>query len=109
MKQCIHMAKNSAKRFLSIRLSQDEFDKIQQHLQKSTCRSLTEYAKKLLTREPVIVRIRDQSREDILHRLGVIKSLLEDIPEKIPPDLKMHLLDVFYGISLSLREIAKTC
>jgi hypothetical protein len=98
---------SDAKRFLSIRLSQDEFDKVQHHFQRSTCRSLTEYVKKVLTREPVIVKTRDQTREDILHRLGVIKSLLETIPDKVSPDLNIHFLDLFHDIHFSLREIAK--
>jgi hypothetical protein len=101
--------KSEEKRFLSIRLSQDEFDKIQHHLQQSACRSLTEYAKKVLTREPVIVKVRDQSREDILHRLGVIKSLLESVPDKIAPNSNGQLLNLFRYITDSLHEIAKKC
>jgi hypothetical protein len=103
------MTKNSAQRFLSIRLSQDEFDKIQHHLQKSACRSLTEYAKKVLTREPVIVKVRDQTREDILHRLGVIKSLLDSVPDKTALHLDAGLPYLFAEIKNSFREIAKKC
>ena len=97
------------KRFLSIRLSQDEFDKIQHLLHQSTCRSLTEYAKKVLTRQPVIIKLRDQSREDILHRLGVIKSLLDSLPAKTATNLNAQPLDQLAEINLSLREIAKKC
>lgn len=97
------------KRFLSIRLSQDEFDKIQQHLRQSTCRSLTEYAKKVLTRHPVIVRTRDQTREDILHRLGIIRSILDTIPAKMPPNVDARHLDLLRQINVYFREIAQKC
>lgn len=104
------MINNSAKRFLSIRLSQDEFDKIQHHLQQSTCRSLTEYVKKVLTRQPVIMKVRDQSREEILHRLGVIKGLMDTLPDKLGPHFNnTQFIHLHYEIHISLREIAKEC
>jgi len=102
--------KSEAKRFLSIRLSQDEFDKVQHYLQQSTCRSLTEYAKKTLTRQPVTVKVRDQTREDILHELGMIRSLLNKMPgspdpSKVDPNVMSFVAEIY----CCFREIAKKC
>lgn len=97
-----------AKRFLSIRLSQNEFDKVQQHFQQSACRSLTEYVKKVLTHQPVIIKVRDQSRAEILHDLGVIKSLLQRLPvsgANVDPDVLSIILELHFYFS----EIVKKC
>ena len=72
-------------RFLSIRLSPEEFDEVYRQLQKTTCRSLTEYAKKLLTNKPITVKVRDQTREDMLQQLGLIKSRLDTLIGKQEP------------------------
>lgn len=100
---------SEAKRFLSIRLTQDQFDNIRDHLQRSACRSLTEYAIKVLTQQPVIIKVRDQTREDILHQLGVIKSLLEHLRDDPSANSKGHVLSIVPEIRLYLHEIAEKC
>ncbi len=54
------------KRFLSVRLTSEELEEVKQHSQTSTCRSLTEYVKKVLTKKPVTVKVRNQSQDDLL-------------------------------------------
>lgn len=100
------MSNVPGKRFLSIRLSQEEFDKVQVHLERSACRSLTEYVKKVLTRQPVIIKLRDQSREEVLHRLGVIKSQLDGISGVVVDPAVLGLLK---EIKTSIREIGEKC
>lgn len=100
--------KSEAKRFLSIRLSQDEFEKVRHHLQQSTCRSQTEYVRKVLTNQPVTIKVRDQAREDILHELGVIKSLLKRLPVS-GATVDADVLNLIREIKLTFREIEKKC
>jgi hypothetical protein len=105
----IPMTENPAPavRFLSIRLSEDEYKEVYGHLQQSACRSLTEYVKKVLTNKPVTVKIRDQSREDLLQQLVLIKTRLETLIDKGQngQSLQNEIID----IKQSIREIADKC
>jgi hypothetical protein len=103
------MTDNPTTRFLSIRLSADEYKEVYQHLQQSTCRSLTEYVKKVLTSKPVTVKVRDQSREEILQQLILIKSRLEALVEKAAPSDAEQLLREVTEIKSSIRQIAEKC
>lgn len=96
-------------RFLSIRLSPEEYAEVYQHLQQSTCRSLTEYVKKVLTNKPVTFKVRDQSREDILHQLTLIKSRLEALVDKASPADAAQLLQEAADIKSTIRQIAEKC
>ena len=103
------MTGNPSTRFLSIRLSTEEFDEVYQHLQQSTCRSLTEYVKKVLTQKPVTVKVRDQTREDVLQQLILIKSRLEALLEKVVPHDMPSLQHEITEIKSSIRQIADKC
>ena len=96
-------------RFLSIRLSPEEYAEVYQHLQQSTCRSLTEYVKKVLTTKPVTFKVRDQSREDVLQQLTLIKSRLETLVDKSSPADADHLLREVADIKTTIRQIAEKC
>jgi gas vesicle protein len=103
------MTENPSTRFVSIRLSPDEFKDVYQHLQESTCRSLTEYAKKLLTNKPVIVKVRDQSREDVLQQLTLIKTRLDSLLDKAEPGEQEALQREIAEIKSAIRQIAEKC
>jgi len=102
-------ATTTTTRFLSIRLSPEEYAEVYQHLQQSTCRSLTEYVKKVLTNKPVTFKVRDQSREDILHQLTLIKSRLDTLVDKTSPADAAHLLTEVADIKSTIRQIAEKC
>jgi hypothetical protein len=103
------VSSTSTTRFLSIRLSTEEYAEVYQHLQQSTCRSLTEYVKKVLTSKPVTVKIRDQSREEILQQLTLIKSRLETLVDKTSPADAEHLFQEVADIKSTIRQIAEKC
>jgi hypothetical protein len=103
------MTENPSTRFVSIRLSPDEFKDVYQHLQDSTCRSLTEYAKKLLTNKPVLVKVRDQSREDVLQQLILIKTRLDSLLDKATPQEQESLQGEISEIKSAIRQIAEKC
>jgi hypothetical protein len=103
------MTQPETKRFLSIRLTPKEFQEVQRHLHSSACQSLTEYAKKVLTNKPVVIKVRDQSKDDILECLINIKNkltLLEDqLPEKPDPQMTEEIKE----IRITLQNIYQLC
>lgn len=76
------LRKDENVRFLSIRLTVSEMETIDNLLGKTTCRSLTEYAKKVLTRKPVVVNIRNQSMDELLEAMIDVKNQLEFLANK---------------------------
>jgi hypothetical protein len=70
------------KRFLSVRLSSEELEEVKQHSQSASCRSLTEYVKKVLTKKPVTVKVRNQSQDDLLAVMIGIKNRLDQLAEQ---------------------------
>ncbi|HUB59110.1 MAG TPA: hypothetical protein VL978_00330 [Puia sp.] len=70
------------KRFLSVRLTSEELEEVKLHSQSSSCRSLTEYVKKVLTKKPVTVKVRNQSQDDLLAAMIGIKDRLDRWAEK---------------------------
>jgi hypothetical protein len=85
------MAEAVKKRFISVRLTEAEFQKVQKLIRSSACHSLTEYVKKILLNKPVVIKVRDQAKDDILECLINIKNklaLIEDqAAEKDGPQL----------------------
>src|ERR1700677_323959 len=70
------------KRFLSVRLSSEELEEVYQLSKSSTCRSLTEYVKKVLTKKPVTVKVRNESQDDLLAAMIGIKNRLDQLVEQ---------------------------
>jgi hypothetical protein len=70
------------KRFLSVRLSSEELEEVKQYSQTSSCRSLTEYVRKVLTKKPVTVKVRNQSQDDLLAVYIGIKNRLDQFDEE---------------------------
>ena len=86
------MSNKEAKRFLSVRLSADELQEVYNHQHESTCRSLTEYVKKVLIGKPVTMKVRDESKEDTLEQLIAIKNRLDTLADKAEQSLNGSLL-----------------
>ncbi len=76
------MEQQQPKRFLSIRLTPDEFEEVYRQCEKSTCRSLTEYAKKVLTKKPVTIKTRNQSQDELLLAMIGIKNRLDQLADR---------------------------
>jgi hypothetical protein len=71
-----------AKRFVSIRLTEEDFKEVYRQCENSTCRSLTEYVKKVLTKKPVTVKVRNQSQDELLQTMIGIKNRLDQLAER---------------------------
>jgi hypothetical protein len=89
------------KRFLSVRLTPEELEEVYQHSQSSSCRSLTEYVKKVLTKKPVTVKVRNQSQDDLLNVMAAIKSRLDQLAEESNSE---HVLRELAEVKTLYRE-----
>ena len=68
-------------RRLNLRLSQQEWDKIHRLSSNSTCRSVSEYARKVLAEKPVKVFYRNQSFDEFEEQMTRLLPLLETFGE----------------------------
>ena|ERR1700722_3704462 len=92
------------KRFLSVRLSSEELEEVYQHSKSSTCRSLTEYVKKVLTKTPVTVKVRNQSQDDLLAAFVGIKGRLDELAGHIQDKSESELLRELAEIRIMTRQ-----
>src|ERR1700744_2527458 len=93
------------KRFLSVRLTSEELEEVYQHSQSSSCRSLTEYVKKVLTKKPVTVKVRNQSQDDLLHVLSTVKSRLDQLGDQAEDNNNEPVLRELAEVKTLFREI----
>jgi hypothetical protein len=70
------------KRFVSVRLTEEEFKEVYRQCENSTCRSLTEYVKKVLTKKPVAVKVRNQSQDELLQTMIGLKNRLDQLADR---------------------------
>ena len=68
-------------RRLNIRLSEQEWDKVHQFSSNTTCRSISEYARKLLLNKPVKVFYRNQSFDHFEEQMIRLLPLLETVSD----------------------------
>ena len=92
------------KRFLSVRLTSEELEEVYQHSQTSTCRSLTEYVRKVLTKKPVTIKIRNQSQDDLLAVMIGIKNRLDHLTEQVQDKNNEAILLEIAEVRVVIRE-----
>jgi DNA repair ATPase RecN len=97
-------------RRLNIRLSQQEWDKVHKLSANSTCRSVSEYARKVLAEKPVKVFYRNQSFDEFEERMTVLLPLLEAFGDNFSQLIKTRsdlqtLLDAHRAFSKTTEEI----
>lgn len=100
---------NEKKRFISIRLTESEFQKVQRLIDSSGCQSQTEYVKKVLTNKPVIMKVRDQTKDDILECLINIKNKLSLIEDQAAEKAGPQLLSEIQEARVTLQKIHAQC
>jgi len=61
-------------RWITLRLNEEEFADLQRRLKTTTCRRMSEYTRLLLFEKPVTVRQRNQSMDDFMEELIVMRS-----------------------------------
>lgn len=76
-------------RRLNIRLTQQEWDKVHRLSANTTCRSVSEYARKVLSEKPVKVFYRNKSFDAFEEQMIGLLSQLERFGENFEKTLKM--------------------
>ena len=66
---------------VNFQCSQEEYDAIQALCQKTTCRSFSEYARKVLSATPVAVTCRDLSLDALIDIITGLRNKLERLLE----------------------------
>lgn len=80
--------------WISFRVKPSEYELIKEHFSRSTCRKLSEYARKVLLNKPVTIRYLNQSAEDFLQVMLSIKRELNAIGHNYNQVVKkLHSLD----------------
>jgi MobC-like protein len=98
------------KKWLTIRLSEEEEKKLHKLYSKTTSRGLSEYARDVLLKEPVFVLYRNQSADHFLSEMIELKKELNAIGNNFNQAVhKLHTLDHDHQIKawLVLNESQK--
>jgi hypothetical protein len=84
---------NTEKRWISLRVKPEEYVQIQRHFTSSTCRKLSDYARKVLLNKPVVIRYRNQSADEFLSAMIPLKKELNAIGNNFNQAVKvLHTL-----------------
>jgi hypothetical protein len=85
--------KNNRSRWLHIRLKEDEYNKIDKKFSGSTCRKLSEYARRVLLDKVITVNQRNQSLDDFMTEMVKLRNELNAIGNNFNQSLKrLHTL-----------------
>jgi hypothetical protein len=86
--------KQARSKWLTIRLNENEETKLNRFFSSSTSRSLSEYARAVLLKEPVTILYRNQSADDFLAEMLLLKNELNAIGKNFNQAVhKLHTLD----------------
>jgi hypothetical protein len=81
-------------RWLNIRVTDEEYNTIEAFSKLTTASSVSEYARNLLLKKPVIVKYRNQSADEILSEMMALKNELHAIGNNYNQAVhKLHMLD----------------
>jgi len=72
------MVENRTRRLI-LRLTLEEYEKIEKRYRKSMFRNMSEYSRTVLLKKPVIFTYRDQSMDDVLEELILLRRELNCI------------------------------
>jgi hypothetical protein len=85
---------NKKKGWISFRVKPEEYDKIHQHLNNTTHKKLSEYARKVLLNKPVTVKYKNESADVIMTAMIQLKNELNPIGNNINQAVKkLHTLN----------------
>lgn len=86
--------KTNRTKWLHLRLTDREFDLIHNRFKKSTCPRLSEFARKNLLQEPVVLKYRNESLDDLITQLIMLKNQLNPIGNNFNQTVKkLHTLN----------------
>lgn len=86
--------KSNRTNWLHIRLTEDEFKTINDRFTNSTCRKMSDYSRKLLMQKPVTVYYRNQSLDDFMAEMILLRNELNALGNNFNQVVKkLHTLD----------------
>jgi hypothetical protein len=84
---------NNRTKWLHLRLTPDEYQKIMKEFNKSTCRKISDYARKNLLQKPIISTYRNQSLDDFMTEMIRLRGELNAIGNNFNQAVKkLHTL-----------------
>lgn len=84
---------NNRTKWLHLRLKPDEYQKISKRFSKSTCRKLSEYARKNLLDEPITTNYRNQSVDEFMSEIIRLRGELSALGNNFNQAVKkLHTL-----------------
>lgn len=85
---------NNRTKWLHLRLTPDEYQKIMKEFNKSTCRKISDYARKNLLQKPIISTYRNQSLDDFMTEMIRLRGELNAIGNNFNQAVKkLHTLN----------------
>jgi len=102
--------KINRERLLQVRLTSKELEKIQAKFSQSTCRKLSDYVRRVLFDKPITVNQRNQSLDDFMAEMIILRNELNAIGNNFNQTVKrLHALQHIEEIKtwLILNETAR--
>ena len=85
---------NNRTKWLHLRLTPDEYQKIMKEFNKSTCRKISDYARKNLLHKPIVNTYRNQSLDDFMAEMIRLRGELNAIGNNFNQAVKkLHTLN----------------
>lgn len=86
--------KEVRKKMLVVRMNESEYKQLEDLHQKSTHKYLSTYARKILLQKPVVIKYRNQSADEFLKEMLLLKKELHYIGHNFNQAVhKLHMLD----------------
>jgi hypothetical protein len=80
-------------KWLHLRLQPQEYDQIHRQFRRTTCRKISEYARKILLQKPVTTTCRNQSLDELMGELIVLRKELNRLGNNFNQAVKkLHTL-----------------
>lgn len=99
----IETKKEVRNKWLHIRLNDTEYGAIHKQWKKTTCRELSDFARKVLLKKPVTVNVRNQSADEILAEMIRLKNEFHTLGNSFHQAVrKLHTLDTVPQVKLWL-------
>lgn len=85
--------KNNLSKWLHIRLKEEDYNKIKSRFSKSTCRKLSDYARRVLLDKVITINQRNQSLDDFMTEMIKLRNELNAIGNNFNQSVKkLHTL-----------------
>ncbi len=85
---------SKSKEWVSFRIKPTDYESLEKLRKATTCRNMSEYARKVLLSKPVVVKYRSQSADQFLEEMILLKNELSAIGNNFNQAVKrLHTLD----------------